>query len=79
MFQITTYSQFSAAYVLAQDLISYIFLTASTCIGSGFNAGHCCNSDVFICLAADETCSCDAACYVRGDCCKDIEKLGCFK
>ena len=54
--------------------------TASTCFGSGFEGGQCCDSEVMDCSSADASCACDTACFDRGDCCEDIiEHLGCYR
>ena len=40
----------------------------------GFNG--CCTSGA--CLGSDNICYCDQACYSFGDCCLDVEHVGCF-
>lgn len=45
-----------------------------SCVSAGYN--NCCTFGY--CVGSPPTCSCDADCYVRGDCCPDINATGCI-
>ena len=40
--------------------------------------GCCSLSDYPSCLGSDDICYCDQICYMFGDCCMDIQKIGCY-
>ena len=48
------------------------------CNNAGFTNG-CCNSGNVPCFLESEQCSCDHGCYSEGNCCRDIQEIGCLR
>ncbi|XP_064394442.1 uncharacterized protein LOC135341711 [Halichondria panicea] len=51
--------------------------TVTTCSGAGYKDG-CCISGNTNCFIAKGSCYCDVTCHDFGDCCEDIEAIGCL-
>ena len=52
--------------------MNYIF--KGSCADQNFN-GCCFGPD---CHGSDDICYCDQVCYSYGDCCHDIQDIGCY-
>uniref|UniRef100_A0A1X7U1B7 Deleted in malignant brain tumors 1 protein n=1 Tax=Amphimedon queenslandica TaxID=400682 RepID=A0A1X7U1B7_AMPQE len=50
---------------------------AGSCVSLGFN-GCCSLSNYPSCIGSDGICFCDISCYLFGDCCSDIQNIGCY-
>ena len=48
-------------------------------LGSCSNFSGCCDDNVEpSCRGSDGICYCDQSCYSHGDCCFDIQSIGCY-
>lgn len=55
----------------------HISLSASSCRSVFSLDQGCCTGDLSSCYMAQGRCFCDRDCHARGDCCKDVQAIGC--
>ncbi len=54
-----------------------IIIFVGSCSDQDFN-GCCIPGESPSCLGSDGICYCDQVCYSFGDCCHDIQNIGCY-
>ena len=67
--------------IIRIDIISLcnhnLTLFIGSCVDQGYNG--CCDSANYpSCFGDDGICYCDQVCYLFGDCCNDIQSIGCY-
>ena len=55
----------------------YHLILVGSCIAAGYTSSCCVPSQSNACRGYPEVCFCDQQCHIHGDCCSDINEIGC--